>query len=150
MNGFDSAILLYLNRLAGRSWSMDALVYQLGSNYALKTGLLLAFLLGLYFRRDGDARRRARRAMLVYGVTASCAAVVLSRLLALALPFRERPLRAPGLHFVLPLSVGSRSILGWSSFPSDNAALFFGVATTILLVSRRAGILAFIHTFVVR
>jgi undecaprenyl-diphosphatase len=49
---------------------------------------------------------------------------------------------------VLPHSVGLKAIEGWSSFPSDNACLFFGVAFCLLLVSRRAGILALAHTVV--
>ena len=40
-------------------------------------------------------------------------------------------------------------ISGWSSFPSDNATLFFGLTACIFLVSRRAGILVFCHTFLV-
>ncbi|MGE5247796.1 MAG: phosphatase PAP2 family protein, partial [Verrucomicrobiota bacterium] len=149
MNPFDRTIIAFLNRLAGRSWSADELVHQLSSNYLLKTALLSALLYWTWFRRNDDGRRRDRRATLVFGLVASCAAVIVTRILSFALPFRERPLRAPGLHFVVPLSVSSHAINAWSAFPSDNATLFFGVALTIFLVSRRAGIVAFCHVLLV-
>lgn len=149
MNPFDHAVIVFVNRLAGRSWSVDELIYQLASNYLLKTGVLVALLCWTWFRRDDDGRQRERRTTLVFGLLASCVAVGLTRILSFVLPFRDRPLRAPNLHFVLPLSIDRGAINGWSAFPSDNATLFFGIALAIFLVSRRAGILAFCHTLVV-
>jgi undecaprenyl-diphosphatase len=147
MNPFDAHVIRFLNQFAHRSWAFDTFVREMGSNYLLKTGLIMTLLYWVWFREDkksGDHRET-----LVFGLTASCAAVLAARALSFALPFRERPLRNPDLHFALPHSVGLNAIEGWSSFPSDNATLFFGVASCIFLVSRRAGILALCHTILV-
>lgn len=147
MNAFDYRIITFLNRFANHSSSFDQLVWLVSSNYILKTGVIIALLYWMWFRKDeGPADHRAT---LVFGLFASCAAIFLARLLAVTVPFRERPLRNPELHFVVPGSMNAHSLIGWSAFPSDNAALFFGVATCLFLVSRRAGLLAFCHTVLV-
>jgi len=147
MNPFDAHVIAFLNQFAHRSPAFDAFVREMGSNYVLKTGLIMTLLYWVWFREDkqgGDHRETV-----VFGLTASCLAVLAARALSFALPFRERPLRNPNLHFVVPHSVGLHASEGWSSFPSDNATLFFGVAACIFLVSRRAGILALCHTMLV-
>jgi undecaprenyl-diphosphatase len=50
---------------------------------------------------------------------------------------------------VVPQSVNPQTLLSWSSLPSDHATLFFGLALSIYLVSRRAGLLAFGHVLLV-
>jgi len=147
MSTIDLQIITLMNRFAGHSWTLDQGVYLLSSNYLLKSALILALLYWSWFR-PGD-RGETDRANLVFGLIMSCVALLFTRVLSFVLPFRERPLRSHHLHFVMPLSVSSDAINGWNSLPSDNATLFFGLATCIFLVSRRAGLLAFAHAFVV-
>jgi undecaprenyl-diphosphatase len=147
MNPVDTSIVTFLNRFAGHSSTFDQFVWLAANNYVLKTGVIMALLHGTWFRRN--ERHDDHRATMIFGLFASCAAVLIARLLALAAPFRERPLRNPDLHFVLPPSMSSHTLIGWSAFPSDTATLFFGVAATLFLVSRRAGVLAFCHTVLV-
>ena len=45
--------------------------------------------------------------------------------------------------------MGGGDAVSWKTFPSDNAVLFFGLAMCIYLVSKRAGIWAFLHVFLV-
>ena len=75
-------------------------------------------------------------------------AVIVARLLALSLPYRERPLRNPLLHFQIPFTANPNELIHWSSFPSDHAVLAFCVATGLWLVSRRLGALAIAYAFV--
>jgi undecaprenyl-diphosphatase len=147
MNPFDAGVIGLVNQLAHRSRAFDLFVREMAGNHLLKTGLIMTLLYWVWFREDEETD--ARRETLAFGLVASCAAVLVARILAFTLPFRERPLRNPDLHFVLPYSVGANAVFGWSAFPSDNAALFFGVAFCIVLVSRRAGILALCHTTLV-
>ena len=147
VNSFDAQIISFMNRYAGRSWAFDEFMHQLGSNYMLKTGLIMALLYWAWFRPVDE--RTDHRPTVLFGLIASCCGVLVARILSVAIVFRERPLRNPDLHFVLPQGIDRGAIIGWSSFPSDNATLFFGVAMCLFLVSRRAGIVAFIHTFVV-
>jgi undecaprenyl-diphosphatase len=148
MNPFDREIILFLNSFARRSWTVDWLAWLLDSNYLVKGAVIAALLTWAWFRRDpGQAERRAR---LVAGLLASCAAVVFARALSFVLPFRGRPIYNPVLHFVPPYSVDGMNLTGWwTSFPSDNAVLFFALAMCVWSVSRRAGWLAFLHVSVV-
>ena len=146
MNSLDYNVITFLNQFANQSWTLDTIVFLLANNSVLKTGLIVALLGWTWFRRTDS---REARATLVFGLMASCAAVVVNRLLALAVPFRVRPLHSTELNFVIPQSVNQQTLLTWSAFPSDNATLFFGLATCIYLVSRRAGLIAFGHVLLV-
>jgi membrane-associated phospholipid phosphatase len=53
------------------------------------------------------------------------------------------------LHFRLPFGADEKLLIGWNSFPSDHAVLYFSLATGIYFVSRRAGILIFCYSFFV-
>lgn len=146
MNPLDYHVITFLNQFANRSWTFDMLVFLLAQNYVLKTGLIVALLNWAWFCRPDTA---GARRTLVFGVIASCAGVLVNRLLSLMVPFRVRPMRSDVIDFVVPQTVNPHSLLSWSAFPSDNATLFFGLATTIYLVSRRAGLVAFAHVLLV-
>jgi membrane-associated phospholipid phosphatase len=148
MNPFDHQIITGLNRFAHHSWTFDTVVWSMGSNDLLKAGLITALLYWAWFRNPSQ-ERTDDRGTVVFGLVASCSAVLLCRVLSAAVPFRMRPLGNPDLHFVLPYSMNPRTLIGWNAFPSDNAALFFGAAACIYLVSRRAGIVAFCHVALV-
>jgi undecaprenyl-diphosphatase len=60
-----------------------------------------------------------------------------------------RPLHDPAVEFRLPYDVDPAALGGWSSFPSDHAALFFAVATGLFFVSARAGLFAWLYVLVV-
>jgi undecaprenyl-diphosphatase len=148
MNAFDHQIITSLNRFAQRSWTFDTVVWSLGSNDLLKAGLIAALLYWAWFRKKSEDRADDRETV-VFGLVACCSAVLLCRVLSATVPFRVRPLGNLDLHFVLPHSMNPRTLIGWNAFPSDNAAHFFGAATCIYLVSRRAGVVAFCHVAVV-
>jgi undecaprenyl-diphosphatase len=147
MNPFDRDIILFINSFARRSWAFDWLVWLLDSNYLVKGGVFVLLLTSVWFRAEGAATER--RARLLAGLIASCAAVLFARLLSFAFPFRGRPIYNPVLHFVHPYSTDGMDLTGWwTSFPSDNAVLFFAVAACIFSACRRAGWLAFVHAVV--
>lgn len=91
----------------------------------------------LWFSPNGAQRR----AHLVAVLSASLLGLVLARVLAPTLPFRDRPLHHLELAQVR-FPIPSRMLDGWSSFPSDHAVYFFALATGILLISRKLGIFA--------
>lgn len=145
MDDFDFLIVTWLNSHVGQSHYFDAFVWQIANNYLLKTGPFVVLLGWVWFREGSGTLER--RAGLIFGLLASWTAVLFARVLSLVAPFRERPLRNVDLHFVLPDGIDRTSILNWSSFPSDNAAMFFGLAACIFLGSRIAGFLAFFQAF---
>ena len=81
---------------------------------------------------------------MLFGISAGFLALLAAPVLATVLPFRERPLRNPLLHFQLPYGVTETTLLGWSFFPSDHAVLYFALATTLVFVSRCVGIFALV------
>jgi undecaprenyl-diphosphatase len=147
LNSFDVAIISFLNQFAHRSWSLDYFIMLIGSNTLTKGGVTASLIWWAWFRPSENKIRD--REYLFYGIVACFVSVLAARTLADLLPFRERPSLNPALHFQLPYAVDVNSVIGWSSFPSDHATLFFALATGIFFVSRSAGILALAHAFFV-
>ena len=115
------------------------------NSWIFKGGLITALLWGCWFRKREGAATRDRE-FILSGIVLSIVTLVVARTLALTLPFRERPRYTP-LFFSVPPGTGDTHLIHWSSFPSDNAALFFALATCLFLVSRRLGVFAYCHAF---
>ncbi len=147
INPFDAKILHFLNQFAHRSWLFDHFICFVDGNVLLKGGIITAFLWWAWFRR-GDTKPRDREFVLS-GIVMAIAALAVARTLALFLPFRERPLFTPQLNFRPPFGTDLIDLIHWSSFPSDHAALYFCLATTVFCVSRKIGLLAFAHALFV-
>jgi len=58
---------------------------------------------------------------------------------------RVRPILSPSINFKRPFGMETFGLIGWSSFPSDNAVMFFSLATGIFLISRKIGILSYLY-----
>lgn len=139
---FDYSIIFFLNRFAHRSWSLDTIFYLIDANAPGAFPLAAGIWWGWF--REGDEKERNRE-FLIFGIISMLVAIVTTRILASSLPFRERPLRNPLLHFQLPYNVGPGHLLGWSSFPSDHSAMWFALVVTLIFVSRRVGIVLLIY-----
>ncbi len=87
------------------------------------------------------------RARLLAGTLASILAGLFGRFLQHNYPSHPRPLHDPGFNFHVPSSVDPGTLNAWSAFPSDHAAVWFGLATVILISRSRLGILAFAWAF---
>jgi undecaprenyl-diphosphatase len=147
MNAFDVDIVLFLNRFAHRSWVFDNFISQVLQNDILKSGVITALVWWAWFRTPEQEDQR--REIIISGLFAAFVAIVSARILALSLPFRVRPLHEPSVHFVLPYGIEQDTLIHWSSFPSDHAALFFALATTLFFVSHRLGIFAYVYVLFV-
>jgi len=111
---------------------------------------MAALLLTVWFRETSETGAiKLRRASIVSGLFATCVAVLVARVLSFAFPFRGRLIYEPGLHFVRPFSMDGQDLTGWwTSFPSDNAVLFFALAATVYAGCRRAGVIAYVHALI--
>jgi len=93
------------------------------------------------------------RVKLVAAAVGSILSLFAARLLAMALPFRPRPVVHPDLtEMQWPYLVTMENfgrLDNWSSFPSDHAALFFALAFGLLFVSPMMGIFACIYVSLV-
>jgi undecaprenyl-diphosphatase len=145
LNPFDAGIISFFNRFAHRSWAFDAFI-ELSSSYLFRVAGIVPLIWWAWFKNGEHSadspETNSAREILLYGAFSCLVALAVSRVLSAVLPFRERPLRAPGLHFQLPYSQNLFALLGWSSFPSDHAAVYFTVAMSLYFVSRRAGLFA--------
>lgn len=147
MNSFDNAILSFLNHFSQRSAEFDKFVDLLFGNMLLEGGFITALLWWAWFRGRETARRD--RGLVIAGMGLTVVALILTRIAALLVPFRERPRYVPALHFRLPLGSGNYDMFNWNSFPSDHAVLYFCLGTILFFISRRVGVIALLHAFFV-
>ena len=82
------------------------------------------------------------RAQLMVGPVTALGCGLASRLFQLLLPSHLRPLHDPLLAFQLPAGVEPGKLSGWSSFPSDHATVFAGLAYILYRSYPRAGLIA--------
>jgi undecaprenyl-diphosphatase len=136
---FDRPLFLALNQFAGRWPAVDRAALILQEFNLPKGGLIFALAAGAFAVRRGVTSRT----QLVLGCVAASLAAVASRASQMFLPNLPRPLFDPALHFTLPLDADAHALHDWSSFPSDNAALLFGVTLAVWFADRRMGALAF-------
>lgn len=142
LNSLDYSVISFLNRLAHVSWTLDSVAYLIDSTVLGALPLAMAIWWGWF--KEGEDRERHREHLL-FGIFSMFLAIFLARVLSSLLAFRERPLRNPALHFTLPYHMSAENLLGWSSFPSDHAAMWFALIAAMFFVSRRAGAALFVY-----
>ena len=145
-NGFDLATLHWLNQLAPGSVKLNHLVYFI-SDVNLFKGLPMMAMLWFFWFRSFDDRSGSRQ--IILATLLGCFfALVLARILNRYLPFEPRPF-ANAVLALQPLAGLQRyeeqNLYHWNSFPSDHAALYFGLATGMLVMSRSVGALVFLY-----
>lgn len=138
----DDAMLRWLNSGFGRWPVLDHAMSALIKAPTLKFGLFMVLLVWLWFS-PGSQRLRARQ-VAIATVLSGLIGLTLARVLALLLPFRDRPFARVELGLVMPPGYAP-DLRTWSAFPSDHAVVAFALATGLWLVSRRMGWVAFVH-----
>lgn len=141
MNWLDVHVLLFLNQFAHRWPWLDFGLTRMYSTTLIGGGTTMAIAWYALFDRNQEDGFCKRSELLLSSILLCGFATLAARALAITLPFRARPMWTPSLHFQLPDGEQLR-LLGWSSFPSDHATLFFGLAMGVLSVSRSLGWLA--------
>jgi undecaprenyl-diphosphatase len=143
----DTSVLLWFNQFVHHSFSLDASIVVLSDSYLFKGGILMAAFWWQWFR-DGDDLEFRREHLLV-NMIACLIAIGLARTLAHLLPYRERPISVGIPGFRLAYTMSSDTLIHWSSFPSDHAAMFFALASGLWMARRRLGYLAFSYVLIV-
>lgn len=90
-----------------------------------------------------EARRRTDVLQLVVGLFTASFAAVLSRLVQHFLPPSPRPLYDAALQFVPPLGADVGALRDYTSYPSDHAALLWGLASVLSLVRPRLALFVY-------
>ena len=148
----DDRLAVYINSFAHRSWRADYIVWRITNSYVFKGSAVMMVYWWAWFcapKNLPEKEIRDQRDTLLSTLMLSIPVVLLARLMALLLPFRDRPLHNAALHIKLAFEIAPDTLESWSSFPSDHAALFFALATGIFLVSRRAGWVMYVYTALV-
>ena len=148
MNRFDLSIIHFLNAFAHRSWMFDNFVAWVAEVNLTKGGIAMGLFWWAWFQND-DKPDSEKREFLIFGFLSSCIALLVSQILIRHLPYRQRPLLNPSVHFRMPFGMQYVEWHTLTSFPSDHAALFFCLAATLWMVSRRLGIIAICHALFV-
>jgi len=141
----DVGIYHVLNAFAGNRW-LDYLANVEENDNLLKGGLFLAMYWYLWFRTGPDQNRR-RTAILVT-FAAVLVALFACRVVADIAPFRVRPMYDSGVQHQPYSFPVSPKLVNWSSCPSDNATLFFGLAFGIAYLWRRLAVPALLYAAV--
>ena len=145
LNFFDAGVISFFNSFAHRWLALDMILRSMATNDLIKGGIIAATIWWAWFRPS--ATRNLDRQILSSGVFAGFLSLLVARSFAKLLPYRERPMHNPELHFQAPYGANENILIHWSSFPSDHAALFFALALAIFFVSRRVGIWALCYAF---
>jgi undecaprenyl-diphosphatase len=144
MNTFDTAIISFINQFSQHWFLFDKIVKAVGVNNLLKGGVMASMIWLAWFRSEESSSRK--REHIISTLIAAIVAIGVARALALILPFRFRPVHDPSFNFLLPYGMSTVTLDGWSSFPSDHAALFFTLAAGLLFTNRKIGIFALFYT----
>lgn len=138
----DASIVTFANSFAGKDVALDRIVLGLSELDLVKGAVVTALLGYVWFVADG----RLAGPRMVFGRSAIglVAAMLVSRGMQLLLPFRPRPRNNPLVDFTFLTGQSPDGYVGWSSFPSDHAALYFAAATAVFSVNRRAGVFAYL------
>jgi undecaprenyl-diphosphatase len=144
MNAFDLNLMTYINQFSQYSWRIDKMICFLSDSRLFKGGVLITIAWWAWFK--SDERQLHNREHIISTMFCCFLAPAFTKILAVILPFRFRPLHEKSLVFVVPYGMERTILDGWSSFPSDHAVLFFTLSAGLLFVSGKAGAFALAYT----
>src|SRR5665647_617724 len=147
MNIFDTAIMDFINGFAQKAKSFDALMVFIVDNNFVKGVTIVSLLWFFWFQKS--SKIAFNRGRIIICIFSCMVAIVVARVLARSLPFRFRPIINPDYNFLKPFGTDALDLGTWSSFPSDNAVLFFSLATGIFLISKKIGFLTYLYVLLV-
>lgn len=147
IQSFDVTILYFLNSYVGLYPKFDSIVGFLACFNPIQMGPMILILWGIWFQKDAEILNR--RKAVIRACLGCVSAMIIARLCALFVLFRLRPLHNPELLLKLINDMSHTMLDGWSSFPSDHAALGFALATSVFLIHRRWGVFALVYTIII-
>jgi undecaprenyl-diphosphatase len=138
-NMVDYPIMHFLNLFSRKYAVLNCSLIFLAEDYLPSGIVLLSLICYVWFCSD-EMRYRSR---ILIGTMGAAFSGIFSRVLQLTFPTHLRPLHDLGLNFRLPEGVSPDKLNHFNSFPSDHAALFFGLVAVIFFSQARLGYLAF-------
>ena len=145
-NHFNLAVLNWLGQFSTMSTHFNQFIQYVESAHLFK-GLPIMGIVWFYWFGDDDAKSDTRR-IIIAALIGCLVAVVIARVINNVAPYQPRPFANAALPYHDYIGLAPRetqSLLDWNSFPSDHAALFFSLAMSIFMLSRRVGTLVFLY-----
>jgi undecaprenyl-diphosphatase len=142
-NAFDYPVTLFINESAPNGRLFQTLALDISLYWSVSGALFVTAVWYCWFAGDPAAKAR-----LLTGTAAAFLSGVVGRYMQHKLPTHHRPLHDPGLPFHLPQVVNPNSLNAWNSFPSDHAAVWFGLAVLVMLMRPRLGMVMLVWAFV--
>jgi len=139
---FDHFVMSLMSDWTQYSALLNKFIVPFLGLFTVKTLPVFAGIWLLWFSADAAKYRP----MIVDGFVGMFLAGAVSRVIQDFLPERLRPLDSGDLDFRPPLGLKPYMMEQWSSFPSDHAAVFFALSTTVWLVSRPIGAISYAWT----
>ncbi len=124
------------------TWALDWVAIFASRTYLFNGAIIMAAYWCVWFLPGPNQDRRQKIVMALIG---AIIALIVARAFAAIVPYRVRPLYALDIGYIRPNLPSGQNISGyedWSSFPSDQAALFFALAAGLWRCSRPIGVLA--------
>ncbi len=137
----DVRLELFLNQFVGRYPWLDTTITNLNAFTLVNSVVVVFFLWLVLFDRKRSGQLREGFDLLIGSAFFSLVATMAARVLTFVLPFRDSPSLDPSIGFHIPGHI-HLTVMTWSSIPSDQATLFFALASGIFMVSRRVGCIA--------
>jgi membrane-associated phospholipid phosphatase len=134
LNALDIYVMRMMSSYSQASLNANKFIIYFLDSWGIKILPLVACLWFLHFTKTFKAKRAIVEAFL-----GSFFALVISRLIQLVSPMRLRPLHSGDPNFIPPLGVNPSILEGWTSFPSDHAALIFALSTAVWRASKPLG-----------
>jgi undecaprenyl-diphosphatase len=125
-------------------WILDWSATFADRNTLGKGAVMMAAYWWMWF---ASGSREAAREKIIFALIGALVSLTASRVLAWVIPLRVRPLYRTDIGYLtphLPSFVEPIDFEGWSSFPSDHAALFFALAIGLWRCSRAVGSIALV------
>ena len=135
---FDGQIAQALNDLATAPTAFNRLVVAFSEANFIKMAPFVFMVVWFWNQPPLTAHRRT----IINGLAGIFIAFCIGRVLQLSLPHRPRPLHTAALGLGLPPGATLDILGGWSSFPSDHAAIFAALVGLTFGLSRRLGWIA--------
>lgn len=143
VRALDIALLQAVNGFAGRWPLLDLVMTKVVALYSVKTLPLVLCIVWLWFLADDEDAQARRRNRIASALLGMFLALVVSRVMQNLMPHLPRPMHTAGLDLITPIGASMDELQGWSSFPSDHAAMSLAISYGIWRESRKLGILAF-------
>lgn len=137
--GLEDKLILALNQVARKSEAFDYVMHALSYLNLISGVMLVAGFWALWFM----PALKSRRVELLTCSIAAFGSAALSRIMQKLTPLHMRPLQDQSLDITPPIGIDANNLHDYSSFPSDHAAVYIGLAYVLWRLHRSVGLAAF-------